>query len=107
MRNHQNLIASTVAAFVIVPLAILFSAVITAGRDTATGGAAGGDGSAIQIELGDLFVKPSKINVTPGQKVKLVVTNNGSVPHDLKVNGTDGTELLAPGKPIGCRVTEF
>ena len=98
MRNHQNLIASTVAAFVIVPLAILFSAVITAGRDTATGGAAGGDGSAIQIELGDLFVKPSKINVTPGQKVKLVVTNNGSVPHDLNVNGTDVTELLAPGK---------
>ena len=98
MRNHQNLIASTVAAFVIVPLAILFSAVITAGRDTATGGAAGGDGSAIQIEVGDLFVKPSKINVTPGQKVKLVVTNNGSVPHDLKVNGTEGTEMLAPGK---------
>ena len=98
MRNHQNLIASTVAAFVIVPLAILFSAVITAGRDTASGGAAGGDGSAIQIELGDLFVKPSKINVTPGQKVKLVVTNNGSVPHDLKVNGTEGTEMLAPGK---------
>ena len=50
MRNHQNLIASTVAAFVIVPLAILFSAVITAGRDTATGGGAGGDGRGLSGE---------------------------------------------------------
>ncbi|MFN8506335.1 MAG: multicopper oxidase domain-containing protein [Dehalococcoidia bacterium] len=108
MRQHQNFIAGTVAAIVIVPLAVLFSAVITAGRTSAgsTGGTNGAGGS-ISIELGDLYVKPSKINVAPGQKVTLVVTNAGSVQHDLKVNGTEGTELIAPGKSQTIEIGPF
>lgn len=50
------------------------------------------------IELGDLFVSPSHIEVAAGAPITLHVTNTGAISHDLKLNGTEGTELLAPGE---------
>jgi nitrite reductase (NO-forming) len=63
-------------------------------RDSAT---STGPALTFDIELGDLYVKPSSIEVPSGTPVVLTVTNNGAMPHDLKLEGTDGTDLLDPG----------
>ena len=60
-----------------------------------------------EITLGDLFVQPSSIDVPAGAPVTLHVTNTGAMAHDLKVNGTDGTDLLAPGASATVELGSF
>lgn len=64
-------------------------------RDVATG--ASGETQTFEIELGDLFVRPASIEVPTGTEVIVNVTNTGAIPHDLKLGGATGTELIAPG----------
>jgi len=52
---------------------------------------------AMDIELGDLFIRPGKIEVPTGGSLIANVTNNGQIPHDL-VLGSDGTPQLGPGE---------
>ncbi|MGH9085239.1 MAG: multicopper oxidase domain-containing protein [Acidimicrobiales bacterium] len=59
--------------------------------------ATSGEPVTFDIELGDLFVRPSSIEVPAGSQVILNVTNTGAMPHDLKLDGETGTELLDPG----------
>ena len=59
------------------------------------------------ITLGDLFVEPASIEVPAGAAVTLHVRNTGAMGHDLKVNGTDGTELLAPGTSATIEIGSF
>lgn len=63
-----------------------------AGASTDSGGTVSFD-----IELGDLYVEPASIDVPAGGRVVLTVTNVGAVPHDLKLDGEDGTDMLDPG----------
>ena len=64
--------------------------------DDVTAGATG-EPLTVDVELGDLFVRPPSVEVPAGTEVIVNVTNSGQVPHDLKLNGTTGTELLPPG----------
>ena len=57
----------------------------------------GGAPQTVAIELGDLFVRPSSIDVPTGTDLTLEVTNSGAMPHDLKLDGETGTALLDPG----------
>lgn len=59
--------------------------------------ASGGGPRTFDIELGDLFVRPSSIEVPSGTEVIVNVTNTGAMAHDLKLNGETGTEMLASG----------
>jgi nitrite reductase (NO-forming) len=51
----------------------------------------------VAVELGDLFVRPSSIDVPAGTDLTLEVTNHGAMAHDLKLEGETGTALLDPG----------
>lgn len=52
-----------------------------------------------EIELGDLYVKPSVVEVIPNKVVVLKVTNaSTAMDHDLRLNGTLGTKMLKPGE---------
>ncbi|MCD9625568.1 multicopper oxidase domain-containing protein [Rhabdothermincola salaria] len=62
-----------------------------------TGSAAGGS-ETIDVELGDLWVKPSSIEVPAGTEVMVNVTNSGAMPHDLVLAGGVGTAMLEPGE---------
>ncbi len=72
------------------------------GNDTAISRAAAAEAAdgaiVVDVELGDLWVKPASIDVAPGQSVLLNVTNTGAMPHDLAVDGANGTRLLDPGE---------
>lgn len=59
--------------------------------------AAGGGVQTIQVELGDLYVEPSSIEVPAGTELIVEVTNAGAMPHDLKLMGEVGTQMLDPG----------
>ncbi len=79
----------------------LFGTIVAVGIGIRSDG--GSDGSAptgdpvtFEIELGEMYVKPAVIEVPAGSPIILKVTNHGTMGHDLKLNGTTGTELLDP-----------
>ncbi|TAJ20896.1 MAG: nitrite reductase [Dehalococcoidia bacterium] len=51
---------------------------------------------AIDVELGDLFIKPKSVEVASNTTLEVTVKNTGQIPHNLKL-GTTGTKLLNPG----------
>ena len=53
-------------------------------------------GQTIEVELGELFVKPEKIEARAGQ-VTFEVTNTGKIEHNFAIQGSSGTDMLAPG----------
>jgi nitrite reductase (NO-forming) len=86
-----------------IAMVCLFGTVFAVGlavRYKDEGAGAGSPGGIVEyeIELGDLWVKPSSIEVPAGGSVVLAVTNVGAMPHDLKLDGTDGTAMLDPGE---------
>lgn len=61
------------------------------------GSSASGAPVTVEIELGDLYVKPSSIDVPARSEVIVNITNVGAMPHDLKLGGETGSELIDPG----------
>lgn len=49
------------------------------------------------IELGDIYVKPSSIDVPAGAKITINVTNVGSMEHSMPLKG-EPEQMVAPGK---------
>ncbi len=66
----------------------------TMAADAAPAAATGS--ASFDIELGDLYVKPAAITVSPGQDVTVHVTNHGQQRHTLALEGRD-TPLIDPG----------
>jgi nitrite reductase (NO-forming) len=83
-------------AVAVLPI-LLFGGIAVVLDDDTAPGMANGEPVSFAIELGDLYVKPSSIEVPAGAKVTLKVTNTGAMVHDLKVDGTNGTPMLDPG----------
>jgi nitrite reductase (NO-forming) len=82
---------SMVAAFIAVGIAIR-------GSDGSESAAASGGSETVQVTLGEMFVEPASLAVAPGTEVTFEVTNEGTMPHDLKVGGEVGTAILDPGE---------
>ena len=61
-------------------------------------GAASGPPQDVSVELGEFFVKPATVEVEAGRPINLTVHNGGTMAHDLKLNGTQGTNLINPGQ---------
>lgn len=78
----------------------------TSGPDVDVASVPTADPVEFDIELGDLWVKPERIDVPAGAPVVLHVTNVGQLPHDLKVNG-EGTRILGSGESESVRVGPF
>jgi nitrite reductase (NO-forming) len=79
-------------------LAISIVAIVVAGggddeRLTAEGA---GPAKTVPIELGDLFVKPDRVEVPAGTHLMVEVTNNGDLVHTLNLEGDTGTDRLQP-----------
>jgi nitrite reductase (NO-forming) len=89
--------AWAIGAVVFGAMALMVAVVVVSLGSTEAEGGSGG-AQTFEIELGDLFVKPSSIDVPAGTEVILNVTNNGAMAHDLKLGGETGTDLLEPGQ---------
>ena len=83
----------------IVALIMLVALLLSAcGNGSTTTAPAGEPEKVIEIELGDMYVKPDTIEINAGENVKLHVKIVGAMVHDLKVNGTSGTAELSTGQ---------
>ena len=63
----------------------------------AGGGASTAEPKTVAVSLTEFAVTPATIDVEAGQELTLTVTNDGKMAHDLKLGGTTGTKMLAPG----------
>lgn len=91
----------TYVALVVGFIAVLLSGYTffgTAGNGSAAPAAAAPEIKTIEIELGDMYVKPDYIDINVGEQIQLHVKNVGAMGHDLKLNGTVGTRELANGE---------
>ena len=52
---------------------------------------------SLDIELGDMYIKPATITVPNGANVVLHITNAGVMPHDFRTEGGAATPLISPG----------
>jgi len=97
-RGASWLLASGVVA-VVMTMAVALLAIVLVGTDGEGGSAvaATGEPVVVDVELGDLYIEPSSIEVPAGSELIVRVTNAGAVPHDLKLQGETGTEMLDPG----------
>ena len=66
-----------------------------AGSSTGATSAEAGDDS-VEVELGDLFIKPETIEVASGDAT-ITVTNNGATQHNFAVEGGPKTKMLDSG----------
>ena len=87
------------AVMSLLALAISIVAIIVAGgaddeHPTAEGA---GPAKTLAIELGDLFVKPDRVEVPAGTHLIVEVTNKGDLVHTLNLQGKTGTDRLQPG----------
>lgn len=57
-----------------------------------------GETKTFEVEIGEFYVKPNKIEVNAGDAVVLKVTNKGNQRHDLKLDGMTGTDFIEPGR---------
>jgi uncharacterized cupredoxin-like copper-binding protein len=100
--NGPAIPAGLFALFAVVSLlalAISIVAIVVAGgaddgRTTAEGA---GPVKTLEIELGDLFVKPDRVEVPAGTDLIVEVTNKGDLVHTLNLQGETGTDRLQPG----------
>jgi nitrite reductase (NO-forming) len=73
----------------------LVALVVAAPGDGGSAAAAGPQ--TVEVSLTEFAVTPPSIEIAPGTVLTLVVTNDGAVPHDLKLDGETGTGMLEPG----------
>ncbi len=90
------------AVGVVIALVLGFTAVIMASGDDAevAAGASAGGVETFDVTLTEFAVDPPSIEVPAGTEVIVNVTNEGTMPHDLKFNGETGTEMLDPGATV-------
>ncbi|HEX6576783.1 MAG TPA: multicopper oxidase domain-containing protein, partial [Jiangellaceae bacterium] len=101
-----TLAIATVAT--VLALTIGAMAVVVAGGSTSddaslsSNGVAGTPAGAetVEVELGEFYVEPASIDVAAGTELTLTITNAGTVPHDLKLEGTTGSDMIDPGETV-------
>ncbi len=100
-----------VMTFVIGMAALIVSIVAVIGAfgnvpDTAAASPTAGK-TEFDITLAEMSISPAAIEVPSGQRITFNVTNTGTMAHDLKVLGSVGTDLLAPGESATVTVGPF
>src|SRR2546421_9150466 len=90
---------------VLLPAALFLAACGGGGSNTAASSAGG---QTIQISEKEFSLTPSSVSVAKAGTYEFQVTNNGSIPHALEVEGNgveEKTGTIAPGSSMTLRVT--
>jgi FtsP/CotA-like multicopper oxidase with cupredoxin domain len=72
----------------------------------ASGVAASSGGQTIEVELGELFIKPEKLRARAGPAT-FDVTNTGQTEHNFAIEGNAETEMIPPGESATLRVPDL
>ncbi len=100
--SRDGWLIMVVAVSLVAALFAIFAAGVSArfaNESSADAAAGSGETMTIQVELGDLYVEPSSVDVPAGTELVVEVTNVGAMPHDLAFEGDHdrGTQMLDPG----------
>ena len=94
-----------VVAAVVIAAICLFGTIVGVGiavrsdGSGATTSAGGGEPQVVEVELGDLYVKPASITVPAGTEVTFKVENRGAMQHDFKIDNPEfWTGMLSPSQ---------
>ncbi|MBQ0827094.1 multicopper oxidase domain-containing protein [Streptomyces tagetis] len=87
------------AALVLLGALVANSGGDNGGTDLATGTGTGAAAvtRTVDVTLGDMRIRPARVEVARGTALTLRITNADDQRHDLKVEGGPATPLLAPG----------
>ena len=58
----------------------------------------------IEVELGDLFIKPADLTAPAGVPLTFEVTNSGATPHNFAIQGGPATEMIPGGESATLEV---
>jgi nitrite reductase (NO-forming) len=94
------IITAALAAFALIVAGIAFVANRDDSTTVASAAPASYDGPALEVdvELGELYIEPSVIQVEAGRPMVLTVHNAGVMPHDLALETGEATAMLDPGE---------
>lgn len=100
---------SIVAAIALIglTLGVIGLFVPSGGASSSSGAATSSAPKKLEVSLSEFKVDPPTVDVAPGQTLILTVMNHGTMAHDLQVDGTKGTKLLAPGRSETVTVGPF
>lgn len=97
-RSGGKALGVLAAIFAVSALLLATLALIRSNGGAGEGGEAASRAETINVELGDIFIKPKALSVKAGSDVTIEVTNNGKLEHDLGIKGGLKTALLKPGE---------
>lgn len=100
-RDQKSAAPAIVMGVVLAALVIIVALVLSARDDGARDRAAGAGSSVLDVDLGDLFIKPEQLKA-PGRTITLRVKNKGAIPHTL---GLEGTKKVTPTLDAGESAT--
>jgi uncharacterized cupredoxin-like copper-binding protein len=69
-------------------------------------GSAGTTSQAIEVELGDLFIKPDQLEAQSGTAT-FEVANTGATEHNFAIEDVSATEMIQPGESASLRVANL
>lgn len=100
METHivGNKLGTMVKHIWLVLILIMAMGLVSCAGTTASSAAPATATAVIELELGDMYIKPASIDVPAGQPVTLHIKNVGAMAHNVKVNGVDGSKDLATGE---------
>jgi uncharacterized cupredoxin-like copper-binding protein len=75
-------------------------------RGSESFGTTGESGQTIEVELGDLFIKPEKLEAEAGAAT-FTVLNTGQTEHNFAIEGISGTEMIPPGESATLTVPDL
>ncbi|MFP5577115.1 MAG: multicopper oxidase domain-containing protein [Acidimicrobiia bacterium] len=112
LRDHEETAARDGWMVLVMTFSAFAMIVMLFAAGVAVRGGDGDDGApvatdTVEVTLGDLFVEPAGVTMPAGGQLTLHVTNEGAMPHDLKVGGTDGTDMLDPGESATITIGPF
>lgn len=97
-RSRTSTILTLMASIVVMALAVpLVAVLVTRDDGGVVSTSANGEPMVLEVELGDLYVKPSSVQVPAGTELIVQVTNKGAMAHDLRLQGQTGTDMIEPG----------
>ncbi|MEA2434770.1 MAG: hypothetical protein QOG54_2227 [Actinomycetota bacterium] len=79
----------------VIATAMLDSKPIVGGGGTA---ASAGNSEVIEVELGDLYIKPAKLAAPAGVPLEIRVHNAGATEHNFSLTGIGSTEMIPAGE---------
>jgi uncharacterized cupredoxin-like copper-binding protein len=90
-----------VAGFLVVVafgVGLISMAAFDSAEPTSSVGAKGAESAeVIEVELGDLYVKPDKLTASAGKPLVFEVSNAGATEHNFAIEGGPATDMIPPG----------